>query len=448
MNNPIIFKNISVVTPSETGVKVINNCNVSVSGNNIQYVGYSFEDAIKSIGSETYETYKGDNRVIMPCFVNAHTHLAMTLMRNMADDTTLHKWLFDMIFPIEAKMRSKDLNSGTLLAIAEMIKNGIGVAANMYMTADDAMDSQTAIDTGIKLSTVLNGGSSEIGSGIYKVNEKEFDRVFNKYNLSGNGRVKCGVLVHSIYLYNESYYRELADLAKSRNTFTHVHVSETQREVSECIEKYNMRPPAILEKMGIFDVPSIAAHCVFLNDEDIQILKRNNVTAVHNPTSNLKLGSGFADIKKLFDESVNVALGSDGPASNNNLDIFQEMRLASYLAKGIYTDASVVPASQIIEAATINGYKGLGFTNSGRIEAGMEADLQIINMDTPSMTPSGNLISAIVYSANGSNVESMMVSGKMLMKNRVLLTIDEEKAKFEAKESSDYIYGIQRETFF
>lgn len=446
MSKPILFKNITVVTPDNKSVTVKTSCHVLVYDGKYQYIGTSYEDAIKTLGDlnivkvDEFDVYEGEGRILLPAFANAHTHLAMTLMRNNADDTTLHKWLFESIFPIEDRLRSQDLNSGTLLGIAEMIKNGIGACANMYMTQEDAMDSQAAIDSGIKMNTCIMGGSKDPVSGRFIINKPAFDHIFDKYNQAANGRIRCGVLVHSIYLYNEEYYYELADLARSRNTFVHVHVSETQKEVDDCLKKYGLRPPAILEKMGLFSVPAIAAHCVFLDDEDRLILKRNNVTVVHNPTSNLKLGSGIADLNKLLDSSINVALGTDGPASNNNLDLYQEMKLASFLAKGTGYDASVVPASQIIRSATINGMSGLGFLNSGKVAVGMDADLQILNTRNPGMTPLGNPISAIVYSANGSYVESLMVSGKMLMRNRELLTIDEEKVMYDANESAAFIY--------
>ncbi|MHB1484782.1 MAG: amidohydrolase family protein [Saccharofermentanales bacterium] len=439
MNKPILFKNITVVTPDDTGVAVIPSCYVLVIDGRYKYIGTSYKDVLNHVFHNDFDIYDGTNRILLPAFANAHTHLAMTLMRNQADDTTLHKWLYDVIFPLEANLRPQDLNSGTILGIAEMIKNGIGACANMYMTHESAMDSQAAIDSGIKMNTVIDSGHKDKSTGKYILDKAVFDNIFDKFDKAGNGNILCGVLVHSIYLYNEEYYYELAGLAKSKNTFIHVHVSETEKEVDDCFARYKMSPPAILEKMGIFDVPAIAAHCVFLDDNDRDIFKRNNVTVVHNPTSNLKLGSGIADLKKMLDSSINVALGTDGPASNNSLDIYQEMKLASLLAKGVNHDAAIIPAGEMLRMATINGMNGMGFKNSGRVSVGYDADLQIINTQTPSMTPLGNPVSALVYSTNAGCVESLMVSGKMLMKNKELLTIDEEKAIFEAKKSSNFL---------
>jgi len=441
MGKPILFKNITVVTPDDTGVVAIPSCYVLVGDGKYQYVGMDYNEAVQAIPTRDFDIYDGTDRILLPALVNAHTHLAMTLMRNNADDTPLHQWLYQSIFPLEAKMRSQDLNSGTMLGIAEMIRNGIGACANMYMTQEDAMDSQSAIDTGIKMNTVINGGSRDAVSGRYIIDKPAFDHVFNQYNNAANGRIRCGVLVHSIYLYDEAYYYGLAELASSRNTFVQVHISETSKEVEDCLHQYGMRPPAILEKMGLFNVPAIASHCVFLDDADRKILKRNHVTVVHNPTSNLKLGSGIADLKKLLDAGISVALGTDGPASNNSLDMYQEMKLASFLAKGVNCDPTVVPAGQILRAATIDGMTGLGFIDSGKVAVGMEADLQILNTANPSMTPLGNPIAAVVYSANGSLVESLMVSGTMLMRNRELLTLDEEKVLHNAKMSANFIYG-------
>jgi len=442
MSRATIFRNIKVVTPDNGEVKVFNDFNVSVYKEKITYVGSSVDDAVKSVPAETtIDYYDGKNRILLPSFVNSHTHLAMTLMRNHADDTILHKWLFDMIFPVEAKLRPVDINNGNLLGIAEIIRSGTGSCANMYMNYENATDAQLALDTGIKINTVFNGGKLDNLTGKFNIDKNYFNSFFNKYNNAGNGRVKCGVLVHSIYLYNEDYYYGLASLASENKTFIHVHVSETEREVNECIEKYNMRPPEILEKMGIFDVPCLAAHCVYLNDNDIRIFKEKNVTVAHNPVSNLKLGSGFADIKKLIDAGVNVSIGTDGPASNNNLDLYKDIRIASYLAKGLHKDASVVSASEILKSATVNGAKGLCFENTGEIRTGFDADIQIISTDNISMTPLGDPLAAIVYSADSNCVESLMVSGKMLMRKRELLTIDEEKVVFEANKSTRYLYG-------
>ncbi|MHB8964192.1 MAG: amidohydrolase family protein [Saccharofermentanales bacterium] len=440
MNTPMIFKNISVVSPDDNGVTYTPGRYVAVSEGRYTYVGDHMDDAVKSLKTGSYDIYDGSHRILMPCFVNSHTHLAMTLMRNRADDEVLHDWLYNTVFPLEANLRSADLNSGTLLGIAEMIKSGSGACANMYMVEDDAMDSDLAISAGIKLSTVINGGRKNPVSGHYEVDRNYFDRIFDRYNMSSDGRIRCGVLVHSIYLYDERYYYGLAEIAADKGTFVHVHVSETEKEVDDCLARYSMRPPRILEKMGLFSVPAIAAHCVFLDDEDRSILARNNVTVVHNPVSNLKLGSGFADIKKMADAGIRVAIGTDGPASNNNLDMSSDMRFAAYIAKGLNRSAAAVSASDIIRMATINGMQGLGFELSGKVESGYCADLQVINTDTPGMSPLGDPISAIVYSMNAQNVESLMVNGRMLMKNRELLTIDEEKAMFDAKKSSDYLY--------
>jgi 5-methylthioadenosine/S-adenosylhomocysteine deaminase len=439
-NKSIIFKNFTVITPEENRVITYENHHVAVEQGIIQYSGVDLSAAKQSIKDPNPDIYDGQYRILMPCFVNSHTHLAMTLLRNRADDVPLHQWLYDHIFPVEERMGTREFNTGTLLGIAEMIKNGIGVCANMYMTTEDAMDSQTAIDTGIKLNTVFVGGYKNPMTGKYVLDEKTFDRLHNIYHNSGNQRIKCGLLVHSIYLYDKDFYYTLAQFAMSRKTFIHMHISETQLEVLDCVRQYGARPPVVLESMGIFDSPVIAAHCVHLDDQDREILQKKQVTVVHNPSSNMKLGSGFADIKKILDAGINLALGTDGTASNNNLDIFQEMRFASYLAKGIYMDPTVVSVGDIIRAATVNGMRGLGYLNSGQIKTGMDADLQVIDTHNPSMSPVGNYQAAVVYSGSSSCVESLMVSGQMLMRKRELLTIDEEKAIFEAKESSASLY--------
>lgn len=442
MKKATLFKNISVITPTTNGVKHFKDYFVAVRDKKYAYVGSDFNKATQSLEGLDYSVYDGKDKILMPCFANAHTHLTMTLMRNRADDETLHNWLFNTIFPLEENLRPEDLNAGTELAIVEMIKSGTGACANMYIVEEGAFDADVAGKAGIKLNTVINGGFKNDATGNFVIDEKYFKYIFDKFNNSFDRTIKCGVLVHSIYLYNEEFLYQLAKLASDNNTFIHTHLSESEKEINDCVAKYGLRPPHMMKKMGLFSVPIIAAHCVYINEEEIKMLSElENFTAVHNPSSNLKLGSGMADIIALSDGGVNVAIGTDGAASNNNLDMYNEIRLASFLAKGIYKDASAINAEKILEMSTINGMKGLGFEHSGKVEEGFFADLQIINTDTYNMTPLGDAISAVCYSMNSSNVESLMVNGNMLMKNRELLTIDEERAKFNAKKSAEYLFN-------
>ncbi len=441
MNDGIIFKNITMITPEGSSAAVYHDQYIAVCDGRFSYIGTSEDDAARSIGTKRFSVYDGRHKILMPPFVNSHTHLAMTLMRNRADDQPLHEWLFNTIFPLEAEMRPIDLANGTLLGIAEMIRSGTGACANMYVMHEDAMDTEIAGETGIKLNTVISGGSRKAGTDRFEPDKAYFDHIFGKYNESFDQRVRCGILIHSIYLYDKEFYPVLIDMALKSKTFIHTHLAETKKEVDDCKNTYGMTPAAAMEKFGIFDVPVIAAHCVYLNDEDISILAEKKVNVAHNPVSNLKLGSGIADIRRITDSGINVCIGTDGPASNNNLDMVQDMRIAAYLAKGTACDPQAVTAGEIIRMATINGMEALGFSQTGKIKKGWKADLQIIDTDNEHMSPVGEPLSAVVYSMKSSDVESLMIDGRILMDHRTLTTIDIEKVIYEAERSSEYLYN-------
>jgi 5-methylthioadenosine/S-adenosylhomocysteine deaminase len=218
-----------------------------------------------------------------------------------------------------------------------------------------------------------------------------------------------------------------------------VHIAETRTEVANCIAKYGVTPAVALDNFGVFNKPCIAAHCVHLTDEDRRILSNPNITAVHNPSSNMKLASGFADLTKMKAAGMRVAIGTDGCASNNNTDMYQEMRLASFIAKASTYSPVNLTAEEVLVMATVNGYRGMGFTNCGRIAEGMSADLQIVNYDRPSMWPLGNPASALVYSAGIEAVESVMIAGRFVKYKGELTTIDLEKVKAETAKRAAYI---------
>ncbi|MDD2393555.1 MAG: amidohydrolase [Eubacteriales bacterium] len=441
MKDSVIFKNITVVTPENDFVQVRYNCCVSVKEGKYRYIGDSYAEASALFKANEPEVYDGTGKILMPCFVNSHTHLAMTLLRNRADDRKLHDWLYGSVFPIEAKMRPEDLQAGTLLGIAEMIKSGSGACANMYVMHEDAMDTQLAVDTGIKLNTVISAGHLDEGSGSYVLDEGYFDHLYDKYNGASEGRVRCGLLVHSIYLYDKPYYGKLAEMAIRKGTYIHTHLSETRKEVEDCIRDFGMTPAEAMNAAGMFDVHTLAAHCVYLSRKDLGILSEKNVSVAHNPVSNLKLGSGMADIRSMIDASINVCIGTDGPASNNALDMVQDMRFAAYIAKGLAEDPTAVNACEIFRMATINGMKALGFDLSGAVSEGWKADLIIIDTGSEHMSPMADPVSAIVYSMKSTDVETLMIDGKMLMRKRELTTIDTEKVIYEAERSAEFLYN-------
>lgn len=443
MKPAVLFRGIQVVTPMPDGpVLSLTNAFVAVADGQICYVG-QYEDAaiqvLRELAGDNFESYDGRRKILWPAMANAHGHIAMTLMRNQADDTNLHDWLFEMIFPRETRLTPEHVLNGTRLGMAEMIRCGTGTAADMYYHSESVV--QAAVESGMRLNVCCDGKAAGTDGKSHLV-RKELDKFILDCQKNGNGLIQPAMLVHSVYLYEPYLYQELAVIAEEIGCFVQVHIAETRREVDECMAKYGRRPAAQLSEFGFFKTPTIAAHCVHLDDKERKILADSRILVVHNPTSNLKLGSGIADLALMLESGIKVGLGTDGAASNNNLNLYQEMRLATFLAKGTSGDAAVLPADAMIRMATYDAQQGLGFTKSGCIAVGFEADLQIIDCDQPAMWPLGEPSAALVYSADGNFVESLMVAGRWLMRKRELLTIDEEKVKHDSLRSAAKLNGL------
>ncbi len=234
---------------------------------------------------------------------------------------------------------------------------------------------------------------------------------------------------------------KIAEIAKEKNFGINIHLSETKREVSECIKNNGISPVKYVQSLGLFDVPAIAAHCVYVDDDDMHILKNNGVSVATNPASNMKLGNGFAPVSRLLEKGINVCLGTDSQASNNTLNMFTEMRLLSMIHKGVECDAQAMPARTVLKCATENGYKAIGMGDvAGKIEAGKVADLVLLDIDAPQFYPRNNLTAALVYSANGSEVDTVIIDGEIVMKNKEVLTIDTERVYYEINRiTADYV---------
>ena len=441
----VLFKNFTIVTPTKDGkLSVLTDACVAVKGSKIIYVGNDKTLAVRALmeaqresgGTQIgFDEYNGKNKILLPTFANAHTHIPMVLMRNSADDMALEDWLFKRILPRETHLRKEDVYFASLLGMAEMISGGTGAAADMYFMSDET--ACAALQAGFRMNLCQDGKTND-ETGWYP-DRASLLAFRNSFHGAGDGLLRTSLMVHSIYLYPQSLYPQLVAEAADLDVSIQVHVAETATEVSNCIAKYGVTPTAALANFGVFDRPCIAAHCVHLTEEDRDILAAAHVTAVHNPSSNMKLASGFADVESMKRQGVRVALGTDGCASNNNTDMFMEMRLASFIAKGYSRDPEKLSAEEAIIMATLNGYEGMGFSNCGMIAEGMSADLQIVDYDRPSMWPLGNPVSALVYSAGPSAVESVMISGHFVKYKGELTTIDIEKVKAETLVRAAYI---------
>jgi 5-methylthioadenosine/S-adenosylhomocysteine deaminase len=420
----LLIKNIDIITMNDSDM-VIKNGYIGIKGDKISLAADSLPDNITS-----EKVIDGKGKLAMPGLVNAHGHSAMTLMRNYADDIPLEAWLFDNIFPIEAKLSDKDVYWGTMLGITEMVKSGIIAFADMYMFMDEVARAVT--QTGVK-ANICKSPIQFFEDGELKRLDKSQGAIdyYNQYHNTADGRIKVFIEIHSTYMFNERTLTNAAALAKQLDTGIHIHLLETATEVESSSRDYGMTSVEICKKTGVLDVPVLAAHCVHMTDNDLAIMKEMGCSIAHNPTSNLKLGSGIARVPRMLEMGINVCLGTDGAASNNNLNMFEEMNLAALIHKGAAMNPQLMKAESVLKMGTCNGAKALGFNDSGVIKEGMKGDIILIDTDKPHFYPQNNPVSAMVYSAQASDVDTVIINGKIIMQNRDLLNIDEERIKYE-----------------
>lgn len=423
----ILIKDATVLLP--TGE--ITEGSIAVEGDKIKAVGEVPDDFAAQ------KTIDGKDKFVVPGFVNAHTHASMTLLKSYADDMNLQDWLTKMIWPVEAKMNGDDIYWGAMLAAVEMIKSGTTAFADMYGPNMEKV-AEAVAESGLRAS--LSRGIIGVAPDAEQKLE-ENAALYRDFHGAANGRITVMFGPHALYTCPPDFLRKVARTAEKYDAEIHIHMSETKTEVDNCLKDYGKRPFAHVESTGLFERGTLAAHCVWLDDEDIAIIKRHNIRVAHNPGSNMKLASGVAPVPRLLGESVCVALGTDGASSNNNLDMIEEMHLAALLHKVHTLDPLAVTADEAVKMGTEYGAKALGLQNVGRIEAGAKADLVLFDMDDVSWYPRHNLVSLLAYSAGANTVDTVIVDGEILMQNRALLTLDEEKIFYEAERAAKRLTG-------
>jgi 5-methylthioadenosine/S-adenosylhomocysteine deaminase len=394
------------------------------------------DDRIAFIGRD--ETFRPDkvisaeDCIVMPGLVNAHTHSPMTLLRNYADDLLFWEWLEGTILPIEDKLTGEDAYLGAKLAIAEMIRSGITTFADMYMFMDDV--ARAVEETGIR-ANLSRGITGQGENGIEKIDESL--SFYHKWNGKNDGLIRVDFAQHAPYTCDDAYIGHIMDAIKGLDTRIHIHLSESRDEVKRSLEEHGTTPIAHMRDLGLFEFPTYAAHCVHLTDDDIQILKQNDVSVMNNPGSNLKIANGFAPVKKMLQAGVNVSVATDGAASNNNLNMFEEMNLAALVNKAVEEDATTVPAFTALSMGTINGAKALGLESQiGSLVVGKKADIIIIDLSKPHFYPRFNLISSLIYSAQAGDVKTVLCNGRVLMQDYELLTMNEKEVLTEADQAA------------
>jgi len=368
-------------------------------------------------------------RIVLPGLVNTHTHAAMSLLRGYADDLPLKEWLETKMWPMEARFTDREVYWGSALSVLEMIKGGTTCFADMY----DHMDQVVRVveESGVRAS--LSRGVIGLGErDVVRGKIAEMARFAKEYHGAAEGRITTMVSPHALYTCPPDVMEQIIAIADELSLPIHTHLSETKKEVEECVATYGKRPVFVLDEMGMFRRPTHVAHAVHLTEAELDVLAERKVSVSHNPGSNLKLASGIAPVPAMLRRGMTVSLGTDGAASNNNLDMFEEMRLASLIHKGHTLDPLAVPAVQALAMATVEGAKSLGLADKiGTLEVGKEADFIVVRPTEPHWVPMYDPVSHLVYSARAEDVLDVYVRGKPIMKDRHVLTMDEERILYE-----------------
>lgn len=373
-----------------------------------------------------------NGNLLMPAFKNAHTHSAMTFARSLADDLPLQPWLYDMIFPMEAKLNESDIYTLSRLAFLEYLSSGISACFDMYYYPE-AM-AKASVDAGFR--TVMCGAVNN-----FKESVSLLDEYYQKYN-SYNELISYRLGFHAEYTTSKELMNGIALLAEKHEAPVFTHSSETKSEFEGCLERYGKTPTELFEELGLFNYGGGGFHSVWMSEKDLEIYKKHGIWAVINAGSNSKLASGIAPLEKMQKAGINTAIGTDGPSSNNALDMFREMYLAAVTQKLKTSDAAACDAAELLKSATVGGAHCMGLYNCDIIDTGKKADLTVIDLHRPNMQPINNIIKNIVYSGSKENVKLTMINGKILYENGEFIGTDIEKIYYEAQKITDRLKSI------
>lgn len=416
----ILIENVKILTMADG--EVIKNGNIYIENEKIKKItsdkiDFSYDKKID-----------GKNYLAMPGFVNAHTHVGMSLFRNFSDDVELMTWLNEKIWPLEDKLIEEDVYWASLLSHAEMIMTGTTSFADMYYFEDQTIK---ALEKSKMRAQISRGLTLEDKN--YKKIEENID-LFKKYENSQNGRINIAFGPHAVYTTDKNYLKEINKYAKKYKMPIHIHLSETKTENTDCMKRFNQSPTEVFEECRIFENKTIAAHGVYLSDKDLDILSKYDVSVVHNPSSNLKLSSGFLDCTRVINKKINLAMGTDSSASNNNLSMIKEISLTSLVSK--YNNPQNLKAYDVLKMATINGAKALGLDDKiGTLEEGKLADIILIDLNNPNHTPQNNLISSLPYSTFDKDVSYVIINGDLVYDDKKFVYLNEKEIIKNAEES-------------
>jgi len=425
------IKNGTILTMDGQNSKLENGF-LCIRGDTISHIGVEGEKLFKAT-----KTINARGGLILPGLINSHTHAAMSLFRGLADDLPLMKWLNDYIFPVEKRMDTDFVYTGTMLACAEMIMCGTTTFCDMYLFEDEVAKAAQKAGMRCLVGEVLY----DFPSPNYGLIEKGFEYTeFLIKKWENDPIINIAVEPHSLFTCSPDLLTRANELALNHKVPLIIHVAETLNEIAEVKEKYDKRPFEHLDSLGLLGPHLIADHCVHLEETEIALMADKDIKVVHNPESNMKLASGIAPVQKLLSQGITVGLGTDGCASNNNLDLFTEMDMAAKLQKIQTMDPTVLDAITTLKMATIEGAKVLGLEDiTGSLEIGKKADIIIVDIKKPHLTPMYNPYSHLVYAARGSDVGHSIINGQLVMEDRKLLSLNVNDILKKAKNISEQI---------
>uniref|UniRef100_UPI00403FBF2A amidohydrolase n=1 Tax=Paenibacillus sp. FSL K6-3182 TaxID=2921495 RepID=UPI00403FBF2A len=402
-----------------------------VSDDRISYIGTAVPEQL----SDTVQKIDGSKLAFMPGLINTHGHAAMSLLRGYSDDQNLQVWLEQKMWPMEGKYVDQDTRAGSALAIVEMLKSGTTAFVDMYDRMDQV--AQMVEQSGIR-GVLTRGVIGLCPPDVQEAKLAEAIAFARDWNGKADGRITTMISPHAPYTCPPAYIERFVQAAHDFDLPLHTHMSETIAEVEQNVRDYGLRPVEHLDRLGFFSRPALVAHAVHLNDAEIELLAAKGVAVSHNPVSNLKLASGIARVPDLIRAGVTVSLGTDSVASNNNLDLFEEIRFAALLHKGVSGDPTAIPALEALKLGTVNGAKSIWQEKSlGSLKVGMKADFIAIDIEQPHFYPQTDIVSHLVYSGSGRDVRHVWIDGRQVLKNGECTWLDEEKIRYEAQASFD-----------
>ena len=416
----ILIKNANVISMEEKRPKLEENTDILIEDTRIKKIE-------KEINENADKVIQASGKIVMPGLINTHAHVPMSIFRETVDGYITQDWLEKKIWPMEDKMTKVDIYYASLLSFVEMIKTGTTTINDMYFMTEEIISA--AIEVGVRMQTTRTL-MDMTGDGDTRI--EELKELLNLYQ-EKQDNITFNIGIHGFYTTNDEYLKKCVHLAKEYHLPIHIHFCENDQEAEDIKNQYQVQSPVELIKRYFKGMHVILAHAVKLTKQEIEELSKENISIAHCPVSNLKLGCGTSDITSMEENGITVSLGTDGQGSGSNLDLFETMKFTALLQKGITKDPTKLPAYEVLKMATINGAKALGLDAVGSLEEGKKADIIILNVEEAVSQPVNNIFSEIVYNIKGTNVETTIINGKILMENRKMKKIDEKSIYEECK---------------